>query len=417
MASAFILICLAVSLKTASGVYADAERSVCDLIEKNYYRSHDSSVREFIKYCLEDAGQSPMSLDRNTIVRRINRRLSALKTSHLFLFTPSENEWIWESHGLDTGIRSRMIEGYLIVYKVLPGSPAEKSGLKIGDEITALNGEQIASHYDAQSGRGIFSILRGTEALEFLIEPVELTEDLSPQLHSLSGGYGHLKIASFLPQYFEDEAWKKIASSLSLYKSLVIDLRDNAGGSFPAMLRGLSPFLCEDRLVGQIYRAPQRVNSSMSKRGLSTDPSADLVSDLANELSAESQLKQLKSAQALNLKTFEGYGCYKGRVTVLIDSGTSSVAEIFAHAFRSRPDSRIWGQPSAGEVVMAQWFDLPSLGRGYALSIPIAGYRAKSGEAIESEGLFPEKALYYDLEQARKGVDSWVHAVVSGVSL
>jgi C-terminal processing protease CtpA/Prc len=110
------------------------------------------------------------------------------------------------------------------------------------------------------------------------------------------------------------------------------------------------------------------------------------------------------------LKTFDGYGCYKGRTLVLVDQNTSSVSEIFAHAM-----PKVWGLLTAGQVVMARWFSIGSLGGGdFAMSIPIAGFRAPNGDEIEKDGVRPSHLLSYDLKKALSGEDNWLsEAVVS----
>jgi C-terminal processing protease CtpA/Prc len=74
-----------------------------------------------------------------------------------------------------------------------------------------------------------------------------------------------------------------------------------------------------------------------------------------------------------------------------------------------RPNTKVWGVPTAGEVVVARWFDLSPLGfSGYSLSVPIAGFTTATGIELEAEGITPSKLLFYDLSQARRGEDSWI---------
>lgn len=385
-----------VFMRYLESTYRQAAREVCELVQKNYYRGGEEGARHFVQRCRAEADTDPVLYNRSEIVARLNAKLSALETSHLNVFSPVEDRTIWENEGFDTGIRSRMIDGFLVVYKVLPDSPAARVGLAGGDVLLYLNDQLVSSSYVAQSGSGVFRIARGEREMEFEIVPEKLIEDFSPLLEPVSDTTAVLRIGSFLAKYFEDPGWRALASRLRMYQHVVIDLRDNVGGSFPGMLRALSPFRCDRPLVGQLFRAP-----SMSD----TMPEAELE----NDLNAEAQLKLLKLAPIVNLKTFAGYDCYRGDVTVLIDSGTASVAEIFAHSFHGRPRSRVWGQPSSGQVVMAQWFTIPSLGgEGYSISIPIAGYRAVDGTELENQGLRPEKTLYYALEAALLGQDNWV---------
>lgn len=370
-----------------------ATHEVCRLLRENYYKSAEAKVVEFLDKC--DSETTSMSFTKAKAIRNINRKLGAIRTSHLNVFSPSENRWLWEHEGSDTGIRTRLIDGELIVIAILPKSPAADAGLKVGDAILAVNGETPMSTQVAQSTAGHYRIARGKEFLEADLELADLSEDLSPSLTGISRDIGLLRIPSFLPQYFDQEQWMRIAKSLPAFRGLIIDLRDNAGGSFPAMLRALSPFRCENPRIGELWRAPR-------------EDAEDEV-EMRDELSAESQLSQLDEADAIVLKTFPSYGCFKGPVVVLIDDGTSSVSEIFTHALMKHPNVRVWGTPTAGQVVMARWFPVGSLGGGdYAISIPIAGYRADDGSALESEGISPQKELHYDLAKALRGEDSWL---------
>lgn len=378
-----------------------ATHEVCRLIRENYYKSAEEKVAAFLDSCERET--TSMSFTREKAIRNINRKLSAIRSSHLNVFSPSENRWLWEHEGSDTGLRTRMIEGELVVITVLPASPAAKAGLKIGDAVLAINGETPSSTQVAQTTAGHYRIARGKEFLEADLDLADLAEDLSPSLTGVSRDIGLLKIPSFLPQYFEQTQWQRIARALPAFRGLVIDLRDNAGGSFPAMLRALSPFRCENPRIGELWRAPR--------------PGTTPEVEMRDELSAESQLSQLAEADAIVLKTFPDYGCYRGAIIVLTDDGTSSVSEIFTHALIKHPRARVWGAPTAGQVVMARWFAVGALGGGdFAISIPIAGYRADDGAVIESEGILPQRELQYDLSKALRGEDSWLEAAIAALA-
>ncbi|RYZ71805.1 MAG: PDZ domain-containing protein [Proteobacteria bacterium] len=372
---------------------------VCRLIRSEYYKSGEPKVQNFLNEC--DQSTSDISFSRTDAIKHINRKLSAIRTSHLSVFSPSENRWLWEHQGSDTGLRARMIEGEVIIIQVLPNSPAALMELKVGDVIVAINGESPDSVEAVQGSSGNFKYSRAGKFFETNLYLADLIDDMSPQLVPLANGVAVLKIPSFLPQYFEQDRWRELAMRLNTYRGLIVDLRENAGGSFPAMLRTLSPFMCEKKAIGSLWRTARKE----SVREL----------EMKDELSAESQLALLAQSDSLVLKTFEGYGCFEGNAIVLVDDGTSSVSEIFAHALLKQPRVKVWGTPTAGQVVMARWYSLGTLGGGdFAISIPIAGYRAVDGATIESEGVIPQKELQYDLSRALRGEDSWItNAVVS----
>ncbi len=383
--------------------YKRAALEVCDLIETYYFRSGEPEVKSFIVRCRDAAQKQKFLLSKVENIRRINTRLSMLRTSHLNLYRPDENRALWENRALDTGIRSRFVESDLIVHRVLDGSEAKKAGIQPGDVLLKIDGGTVSSPWDAQSSGGRYMISRRGDVLTFDLQPSEITEDMSPTLRELNARTALLRFPSFLSQYYEAESWKRVAAKLGRYEHIIIDLRDNAGGSFPAMLRALSPFTCRDRLIGELITSPERGG-----------PEVQEVTDLRDVLDTRSQLAQLSEARRIRLRTFLTYGCYDGAATVLIDGGTSSTAEIFADAFFTRKNSRVHGQPSAGQVVMAQWFTVANFGGDdTSISIPIAGYVSSAGSEIENEGLRPEKLLYYDLERSRAGFDTWIDESVS----
>ena len=382
---------------------------VCELIRKNYFRAAEPEVRSFLSKCSSEAESEPATLSKKVEIARINRRLSGLKTSHLSVYTPVENKQLWTNERLDTGIRARRIDGEIVVYRLIEESPAVKAGLKPGDAIVMINGE-AADEDEAVSAPGIYKIARGHKLFDVEIMTEDISEDLGPRLIPLEAGIGHLRIGSFLPQYFDGDRWPKIVARLKSFGSLVIDVRGNAGGSFPAALRALSPFVCGERAVGSLWTSAPKTDDG--------DGGGDSVQRvLPNDLEASPQLDALNGSGRLELRTFSDYRCYEGPVVVLVDEGTSSVAEIFAEGFFERSNSRIWGVPTAGQVVMARWFEIGSLGGGdYAMAIPIAGYRTAKGKDLERQGVDPQKILIYDLEQALRGQDSWLNQAIHAVS-
>jgi C-terminal processing protease CtpA/Prc len=378
--------------------YRSAALRVCDLVDENFYRHDEVATQNFVVWCRQSAQEQSFYISKKLNISRINARLSMIVSSHLTLFDPDENRQIWLNEGLDTGIRVRRVEEQIVVNKVIPKSPADLAGIIPGDSLLTINGETLAFERDAQSVRGLYKLRRAGKELEIEVGAAELTEDLRPSLDDLGRGRGYLRIPSFLGQYFEAEEWKKISFQLNNFRSLVIDLRDNSGGSFPAMLRALSPFRCDDPLIGKIHRSSASGAKYIETRMLDT-------------LDVESQIRQLDESQNLGLVTFDSYGCFNGRIIVLVDAGTMSVSEIFAHAFFARSNSFVWGQPSAGQVVLARWFQVPEFGSDtYQISIPIGGYEAADGTDLEQKGVQPTKFIWYDLKSSLEGRDSWLES-------
>ncbi len=369
--------------------------SVCDLVDAHYFKSASGEVREWAENCRRRAQRLPLLASRADAIGAINEQLSLLDVSHLFLYTPDENRALWDQEARDTGLRARNIDGDYILFEVLEGSPGARAGFKPGDELRSVDGYDISGAAEIAGTSGTYRLVRAGKPLELSVKAEALAMDLSPRWTPLGNRTHRLRIQSLLARHFDRETWVEMARRLKESEHVILDLRGNAGGSFPAMLRVASAFFCEETRLGTIYQ-PQ-------------NDDAGGEADLADELSADAQLEQLEGVAKLHLRTFSDYPCYDGAVTVLVDADTSSVAEILAESFFDRPLSRVHGMLTAGQVVMAQWFPISGLGAGdFSVSIPIAGYRTRAGFEMEDEGVIPEKQLLYDAARARQGRDSWL---------
>jgi len=285
------------------------------------------------------------------------------------------------------------VEDHLVIFKVLADSGAAAAGVHAGDDIVQIQGAEQLTPWGAQHRSGVFTVRRSGTEMKLNVAAKTLTQDLKPHLERLDANTALVEIPSFRLEFFDQEDWQRFAAKLAPYSHLILDIRQNAGGNFVAMLRALSTFECGGKNAGVLVQPRKTLPD---KHAFEDDTSDDY------------QLRQLDQFRSLGLVTFNRYGCYRGRITVLTESETSSVAEIFAHSFLSRPNSRVWGQPTAGDVLLAVWYDLPALGQGFSVSIPEAVYLTPDKKELEAKGVWPQRELYYDLKESLAGRDSWV---------
>jgi hypothetical protein len=107
----------------------------------------------------------------------------------------------------------------------------------------------------------------------------------------------------------------------------VVDLRHNPGGSMLPMLAGLRPLLGDGVLGG--FR------------------------------DAQGKVSPLRAASPLDPDLPAGPALENARVAVLLGPRTASSGEVVAIAFRGRPDTRSFGQPTAGLSTGNSGFRLP----------------------------------------------------------
>lgn len=366
--------------------------SICDLVKEKFYRE-DEELASWFHTCKIEAARRPWMADRDDLAADIVRQLSQFGVSHLNLVAPFENRIIWNSEYRETGIRVRMVDGYYLVYELFPQSPAESAGLKVGDLIAALNGASLYHDWDIQFTGGWYDILRDKKHLRFFIETKNLVVDESPKWTHLASGLDYLRLPSFREDFFHGEKWDDIVRKIHTSRRLILDLRGNRGGNFVAMLRLLSQFHCQARVIGRLRQPRLRDGVSLM---------------FTNDLAQQAQLAIVGQAREIVLKTFPQEDCFTGELTALVDGGTASVAEILAQALVEQKATRVLGRRTAGDVLLAVIYPVHQLGDDYSLHVPQMYYESAGGRSLEAEGVIPMEELDYTLSEAERGLDSWL---------
>lgn len=389
-----------------------AHRDVCGRLLTDYVKRKEVSTQKFVEICLEESEQDverallmrSHKSSKRALIEILNERLSTIRISHLSAFAPDETVALWTGESVDTGARGRIVDAEIVVTRILPGSPSEKAGLMPGDLVIAVDGNPIQDPDELREASGFWEIIRPDETrVNVLIRAEVFRESLVPtwvESHE-KPGIRVLRIPSFLAQAIESDEWRRIRDEIFEMQKrgdrLVIDLRGNGGGSFPAMLRVLSTVSCGREPIGWLYRD--------SPPGTET---ADAAMIMQNDMAAEPQLEILEKFNAIELKPFAQNDCFKGPVVVVVDQHTASVAEIFAQAIKERPLSFVMGWRTAGHVVMARWFQIQALSPDYTVSIPVALYRSAKGQELERVGVSPDQLLTDSLKKWRSSKDPWI---------
>ncbi|MNK07454.1 putative CtpA-like serine protease [compost metagenome] len=364
---------------------------VCDLVYEKIYLDN-KAMEKWRKTCMRRTRLVSPYSKKELIVKDLNNVLALLKVSHLEIFRPSEVRQIWKGQNLETGIESEFVDSELVIFKVHPKSPAEKAGLHRGDIITTINGEQPSPWTAVREG-GSYIIQNSQGERRVPLKPAEVKRDEEIRLIPLMNKKAHLVVPSFRAEFFTDEKLNAIVKDLSFYQEIVVDLRGNSGGNFVAGLKLLSPFLCKPTVVGSLVKPRLKEKTKV------------VMKDDLNDMK---QLELLDHHQEVVLESFPSASCFKGKVKVLVDGKTSSVAEMVAQAFKELKGAPLLGSPSRGELLVGVWYPLDELSKGTQISIPEAVYISTQGRHIENEGVKLDRVLYYNLVEMQAGIDSWV---------
>lgn len=261
----------------------------------------------------------------------------------------------FEGIGAELGIK----DGILTVIAPLKDTPAEKAGLKAQDKILkiedTLSGEltidEAVRMIRGPKGTAVnLTILHKDES-----EPKEIvitrdTINIKNVELTFKDNIALLKISRFDNKTTEDvnEAVNQIFANAA--KGLAIDLRNNPGGYLDSSIDVAGIFLPKNSLV-----VIENFGNGKTEKHYSKD---------------NSRLEKMP-------------------MTVLINEGTASAAEILAGALRDNRKIKLVGQKTFGKGSVQELLDLNSDSNS-SLKITIAHWLTPSGLNINKEGIKPD---------------------------
>ncbi|MEN3951883.1 S41 family peptidase [Iodidimonas sp. SYSU 1G8] len=301
--------------------------------------------------------------DKEMIESAINGMLTSLDPHSSYLnaenFEDMQVQTKGEFGGL--GIEVTMENGLVKVISPIDGTPAEKAGVKAGDYITALDGEQVMglSLSDAvEKMRGapgskiVVSIARRGEQSQFDIEIIRDIIKIQSVKHRVEGDTGYIRITTFNEQ--TEPGLKKALEDIKKQlgpkmNGLVLDMRNNPGGLLDQAVAVGDAFLDHGEVVQTRGRDPQDVQRYHAHSG-----------DLLNGMP----------------------------MIVLINGGSASASEIVAGALQDYHRAIIVGTKSFGKGSVQT---IIPLGQGNgAMRLTTARYFTPSGRSIQAEGIEPD---------------------------
>ncbi len=245
---------------------------------------------------------------------------------------------------------------YLRVVAARDRSPAAKAGLRTGDYVRAIDGQptrELSVWEGMRALRGTpgstvkLTIIRGNAA-----EPHELQltrETFSPSEvtgHIATPGVGYIRIAAIGPKTAEQV--KKEVSDLtkSGATKLVLDVRRTAGGS-----------LDEGLAIARLF---------VGKGTLA--------------------MREAKGAERQTIAALAGDGAVTVPAALLVDTGTSGAAELFAAALSGNQRADLIGERTIGRAALQKLIKLPD---GSGLWLSTTRYLTPSGTPLHEKGLDP----------------------------
>lgn len=267
--------------------------------------------------------------------------------------------------------------GKISVEEVTKGGGADDAGLKEGDIFFSIQGEsveglslsELAAKLKGKEGSSIeVSVMREgeKEPKKFIVACREV-ELQTVEYKMLEDNTGYIAVSSFsqtTPKQF-DEAIKEL-SSLGM-EAMVIDLRDNGGGSLGACVEML------DRLLPEGLLVYTKTKDGKEKKYMSTDKEV-----------------------------------FDKPLAVLMNENSASASEIFAGAIQDRKAGILVGTKSFGKGIVQKIYPLDD---GSAVKLTNSEYFTPNGNNIHGIGITPDLEVEQEEGQEDLPLKTAVHAL------
>ncbi|ESA36888.1 peptidase s41 [Leptolyngbya sp. Heron Island J] len=338
-------------------------------------------------------------------VALINQMLGSLETSHTHLYTPEEPAY-YQLLGIfypripdfETQLAERFPEGRLeyagigivtrekagttFIKAIFEGSPADKAGLQVGDQILSVAGQpfhpiqsflgkagqpvnlQVQSTLNASSQKQVpvTPVLYDgiTMFLEVMDNSIEVIEKAGKQI-------GYVHIWSYAgDQYQEKLEDELLYGRLSEADALVLDLRDGWGG------------------------APLTALNLYTARG----PSLTSVGRDRTRVTHHSQ--------------------WKKPVVMVVNDGSRSAKEVLAYGFQQYDIGPVVGTTTAGAVTAGRAFIMPD---DSLLYVAVADVYVDETVRLEGVGVTPDEVIPFPIEYAQGSDPQKERAIATALTL
>ena len=253
------------------------------------------------------------------------------------------------------GVQFSIMDDTVRVIEVISGGPSSKVGIMPGDRIVRVNDSIIAGVNVSNST--VMNLLRGEKNTKVVVGVARKGSDNQLDFEIIRGDIpinsidvsymidsetGFIKISRFANKTYKEfmEGMEKLSDSGA--KKVIIDLRQNPGGSLVAVLQMVDEFLTKDEAI----------------------------------LYTEGVNQPRKTYNASGNNTWKDIKVY-----VMIDEFSASASEIFAGAIQDNDRGLIIGRRSFGKGLVQEQIPLSD---GSALRLTVARFYTPSGRCIQS---------------------------------
>ncbi|HHV83728.1 MAG TPA: S41 family peptidase [Tepidanaerobacter syntrophicus] len=246
----------------------------------------------------------------------------------------------------------------IIVVSPIKGSPAQKAGILPGDIIVKVNDTELSGK-TLDEAAGMIRGEKGTKVTLYIkrnqnsdLIKLELVRDdirISTVDYNIvddAAKIGYIRISFFDSQTYNDFKIALDALQKQKIRGLVIDLRDNPGGSLDETVKIADEILGEGLIVYTEGKNGNRLGEYFSDESKASVP-----------------------------------------ITVMVNENSASASEILAGAIQDHKAGKLVGAKTFGKGSVQEVFSLED---GSGMKITIAKYYLPSGRCIDGKGIEPD---------------------------
>lgn len=282
--------------------------------------------------------------------------IASLKDPYSYYMSEKElKEFLDDTEGnyVGIGVMVNLTEDEKIhINKVFDGSPAQHSGLKVGDKIIKVedkevnleNYQEVVSDIKGEEGTKVkLNVYREKENKTFDVEVLRKSLDVpTVEYKMLDDNIGYISISQFDRVTYEQ--FKKAYDDLNSSNGLIIDLRDNPGG---------------------LLTTVNKITDMLVPEGTIT-----YIEDKAGNRDYH--------------KSDANY--YNKPLVILVNGNSASASEVLSGAVKDFGVGKLVGETTYGKGVVQNMYQLAD---GSGVKITMAKYYTPSGVCIQGTGIEP----------------------------
>ena len=309
------------------------------------------------------------SADRTLVERAaVDGMAKSLNECHTYYLDPNRAKGFNQPQppvsGIGVTINKPSSTEPIVVLRVIPGTPADRAGIKEGDKIITVDGadvtnlqtDEVANKVRGQEGTQVtIGVLRGSQSLSFTLARARFSVPLETDSVVEGTAIGRIEVPQLVGSVADEvsNAVKRLNTGGA--SAIILDLRSDPGGDLSAAVDIASIFVRQGTLVYQTGRDGNRAPLDVNRRYFINTGGKPLV--------------------------------------VLVNHNSASGAEIIAAGIRANDAGTVIGTQTAGCVGTGQPRDLPD---GGLLLVTITKIQdARTGAELNGpgRGIVPDQVV------------------------